>query len=185
MPGRAALPGHEHAFLEEQAMAIEDLVNQLGAQTTRRTVIATGTKLVYAAPLVAATMKLSSHATLAISGGGGGTCENFVISGSGSDPNAAICVDDDVTISIVSGGAVVYDDADGVADCYPPSAPFAASTGDQLHIVATNTFCCDTYLEPLYLHCLDTGAVQQLNGEVNFPGAPEGVFYDEVFTITI
>jgi hypothetical protein len=46
-------------------------------RTTRRRVVTTGAKLAYAAPLVAASFKLSTHGAAAISGGGGGdTCSN-------------------------------------------------------------------------------------------------------------
>ena len=44
-----------------------DLVENLDASTTRRRVLATGVKLAYAAPLVAATMKLSAHGVVAAS----------------------------------------------------------------------------------------------------------------------
>jgi len=41
-------------------MPFEELTDQLATSTTRRTVVKTGAKLAYAAPLVAATMKLSA-----------------------------------------------------------------------------------------------------------------------------
>jgi len=43
---------------------------RFAATTTRRTVVKTGAKLAYAAPLVAATMKLTADSALAASGGG-------------------------------------------------------------------------------------------------------------------
>ena len=42
-------------------MALDEFVGQIDAQTTRRTIVKTGAKLAYAAPLVAASFKLSSR----------------------------------------------------------------------------------------------------------------------------
>ena len=49
-------------------MPKDELVNLVRATTTRRTVMKTGAKLAYAAPVVAASFKLSTHNSVAISG---------------------------------------------------------------------------------------------------------------------
>jgi len=49
-------------------MALPDLkLSDVGTQTTRRTVVKTGVKLAYAAPLVGASMKLGDHSASAVS----------------------------------------------------------------------------------------------------------------------
>jgi len=52
-----------------------ELVRTLDAQTTRRRVLKTGAKLAYAAPLVAATTKLTGGVTLAEAISGAPTCQ--------------------------------------------------------------------------------------------------------------
>jgi len=60
-------------------MPIEELTDQLATSTTRRTIVKTGAKLAYAAPIVAATMKLSAGgAAAAVSDGGNQACNTFV-----------------------------------------------------------------------------------------------------------
>ena len=49
-------------------MPLDELNDQLARTTTRRTVVKTGAKFAYAAPLVAATMKLSTGGAGAVSG---------------------------------------------------------------------------------------------------------------------
>ena len=57
-------------------MALDGLVDRLDAtSTTRRTVVKTGAKLAYAAPLVAASFKLSTASGLAVSPNG--ACNTF------------------------------------------------------------------------------------------------------------
>jgi hypothetical protein len=53
---------------------IDQLAETLSTATTRRTIVKTGAKLAYAAPLVAVTMKLSSHGALAAVISGGPVC---------------------------------------------------------------------------------------------------------------
>src|SRR3712207_1968857 len=56
-------------------MHSDDLATRLAAPATRRSVVRTGAKLAYAAPLVAASMKLGSRsAEAAIVSGGGTLC---------------------------------------------------------------------------------------------------------------
>ena len=58
-------------------MPFEELTDQLSRATTRRTIVTTGVKLAYAAPLVAATMKLTAgglSAQTPVSGGGSVQC---------------------------------------------------------------------------------------------------------------
>jgi hypothetical protein len=50
------------------------LTEQLQSRATRRTVVATGAKLAYAAPIVAASLKVSAINAFAVSGGG--ICEH-------------------------------------------------------------------------------------------------------------
>src|SRR5687768_13246051 len=52
-------------------MALEELTDGLVRPVTRRRVLKTGAKLAYAAPLVAASMRMSRGGVAAISGGGG------------------------------------------------------------------------------------------------------------------
>jgi hypothetical protein len=47
-----------------------DLTEQLDSETTRRTVVATGVKLAYAAPIVAASLKVSALGASAVTPGG-------------------------------------------------------------------------------------------------------------------
>jgi hypothetical protein len=51
-----------------------DLEDRITDSTTRRTVVKTGVKLAYTAPLVAASFKLSAMTALAAVSGGGGVC---------------------------------------------------------------------------------------------------------------
>src|SRR5829696_5552006 len=53
-----------------------DLSEQLDSQSTRRTVVATGVKLAYVAPIVAASVKMSTLGASAAVTGGGGTCHH-------------------------------------------------------------------------------------------------------------
>jgi len=50
-------------------MPIDELTDQLTMSTTRRTIVKTGAKLAYVAPLVAASFKLSANGALAACGG--------------------------------------------------------------------------------------------------------------------
>jgi len=57
-------------------MSKEEFINAMTAvSTTRRTIVTTGTKLAYAAPIVAATFKLSTNAAGAVSANG--PCQTF------------------------------------------------------------------------------------------------------------
>ena len=60
-------------------MELDELKSQLGGSTSRRKIVTTGAKMAYAAPLVAASFKLSAHAAGAIRPGG--ECETFACGG--------------------------------------------------------------------------------------------------------
>ncbi len=60
-------------------MALDELTKHLGNSTSRRTIVKTGGKLAYAAPLVAASFKLSANAAGAVSPGG--PCKTFQCGG--------------------------------------------------------------------------------------------------------
>jgi hypothetical protein len=61
-------------------MPFEEVADQLARPASRRSVVTTGAKLAYAAPLVAATMKLSAHgASASVSGPGSGTTAGITV----------------------------------------------------------------------------------------------------------
>lgn len=115
-------------------------------------------------------------------------CTAFILSG-GLSPTETIGVDDDLTLYL--NGTVIYVNNDGQASELAP-IPFTAQNGDMLRVVATDVdpFCRG--IDPLYLHCATTGAVQVLDADGQLDGcAPPGtrpanfVFYDQTFTIAV
>jgi hypothetical protein len=62
-------------------MNFDQMSESLSNQTTRRTVVKTGVKLAYAAPLVAATMKLSAQGVFAAQSGGLTFCGHSTCAG--------------------------------------------------------------------------------------------------------
>jgi hypothetical protein len=129
--------------------------------------------------------------------GGGSTCRggscvaactDFILSG-GPSQFETIGVDDDLTVYI--NGSPIFTNADGFASELPPIA-FTAQNGDLLRIVATDVdpFCRG--IDPLYLHCAATGAVQILDADGQSDGCddtlsrpPNYVFYDQTYTIAV
>jgi hypothetical protein len=139
-------------------MPAEGLIDSLtSTTTTRRTIVKTGTKLAYAAPLVAATLSLSAAAAGAASpveacGGGtdacssslncaGGTCYCNTNVGGGTSCNglgtcASCAVDGDCTAvtgagsHCVLGGSCCGDGTACVAAC--PDAGGESRSGPQL-----------------------------------------------------
>jgi hypothetical protein len=113
------------------------------------------------------------------------TCTEFILSG-GPSPEETIGVDDDLTVYL--NGSAIFVNDDQFASELPPNH-FTGQNGDQLRIVATDTAFCRS-IDPLYLHCASTGAVQVLDAN----GLDEGcdasrpvpqVFYDKTFTINM
>lgn len=93
-------------------MALDGVVQQLDAQTTRRTIVKTGAKIAYAAPLVAASFKLQSAMAQSISNQHpecvGATCASFIqCSSSNGDcvcittPVGGFCVPGSTSCSII------------------------------------------------------------------------------------
>lgn len=79
-------------------MAIDQLTDQLETQTTRRTIVKTGAKLAYAAPLVAVSFKLSGRVAGAVTISpnsciptGGDACSQQVACQPGADVNICGC----------------------------------------------------------------------------------------------
>ena len=72
-------------------MPMDELVDRLESQTTRRTIVKTGAKLAYAAPLVAATLKTDALTASAqrVSPIAGGTCAGDFSCGEVPDPCGA------------------------------------------------------------------------------------------------
>ena len=81
-------------------MALEEITRQLGTSTTRRTVVKTGAKIAYAAPIVAASFKLTAMGASAVSGercqkdaacAGASVCSNGTCACFLSDGNTGFC----------------------------------------------------------------------------------------------
>jgi hypothetical protein len=116
-------------------------------------------------------------------------CTSFILSG-GPLVTETIGVDDDVTLYL--NGIAIFVDHDGIAFELPP-IPFTAANGDQLRVVATDVdpFCRG--IDPLHLHCVQTGFVQVLDVDGQLDGCsppapprpPHFVFYDQTFTIAV
>jgi hypothetical protein len=117
-------------------------------------------------------------------------CENAVLSG-GANATDDVSVDDDLEVRL--NGTPVFVDSDDVANNHPPTQLGPVRNGDQLRVIASNSLAhggC-RYLDPLYLHCPATGAVQVLDAD-GYPqdncGAPPPggeVFYDTTFTVSL
>lgn len=116
------------------------------------------------------------------------TCTAFILSG-GPSPDETIGVDDDLTLYL--NGTPIFINDDGFASELPPIY-FSAQNGDELRVVATDVdpFCRG--IDPLYLHCAATGAVQVLDADGQSDGCvtpgtrpPNFVFYDQIFTIAV
>ena len=75
-------------------MAVEEFTQRLDSRTTRRIVVKTGAKLAYAAPLVAASFKLTSASVLAVSGFDCGTPSRCGAPSFGNCPGVCACVTD-------------------------------------------------------------------------------------------
>jgi hypothetical protein len=102
----------------------------------------------------------------------------------GTSPTETIGVDDDLEVRL--NGVTIFRNADQVATELPPIA-FTADFGDQLRVIATNSFIFGGHegIDPLYLHCNATGDVQVLDPVgINIPSGPPGqVFSDRTFVI--
>lgn len=121
-----------------------------------------------------------------------GACPDAVLSG-GTDPAETIGVDDDLDVEL--NGTNIFANHDGFASELPPIAIGPVNNGDQLRVIAYDSFIFGGCrgIDPLYLHCLSTGSVQVLDADgftsprcdhprEPFPGA---VFYDETFTVNL
>jgi hypothetical protein len=124
-------------------VALDNVVEQLQAPTTRRTVIQTGAKMAYAAPLIAASFKLSASAVgaQAVSGGpnpecAGATCATYDNFPCSTDPDCVcaatsvggLCVPGSTSCGVVGpcdngacpdGSVCVYDSCCGSPVCVP------------------------------------------------------------------
>jgi hypothetical protein len=117
-------------------------------------------------------------------------CANAVLSGG---PNATddVSVDDDLEVRL--NGTTVFVDDNEFATNNPPIQLGPVSNGDQLRVIASDSeiFGGNRYLDPLYLHCPATGAVQTLDADGHppdccYPPQPGGVvFYDQTFTVSL
>ena len=83
-------------------MALEEITRHLGASTTRRTVVKTGVKIAYAAPIVAASFKLSTVRASHVSGGCDGVC----------------CADTATFTSCGAGGCYCFQTTEGTTACH-------------------------------------------------------------------
>jgi hypothetical protein len=139
-------------------MPIEELTDALSTGTTRRTIVKTGAKLAYAAPLVAATIKLSAQGALAtVSGGCSAT---YQISGFPFQISGEICDVRDSETGEPAGNAIcVCGCPDGIAHC-----EITLSVGDRSIIFAS---CC-----PGNGICVTGGAGNGLTGAVCCNPAP-------------
>jgi hypothetical protein len=102
----------------------------------------------------------------------------------GTSPTETIGVDDDLEIRL--NGVTIFRNADQFASELPPIA-FTADFGDQLRVIATNSFIFGGHegIDPLYLHCDATGDIQVLDPVgIDIPSGPPGqVFSDRTFII--
>ena len=102
----------------------------------------------------------------------------------GTSPTETIGVDDDLELRL--NGVTIFRNADQFATELPPIA-FTADFGDQLRVIATNSFIFGGHegIDPLYLHCDGTGAMQVLDPVgIDIPSGPPGeVFSDRTFVI--
>jgi hypothetical protein len=115
-------------------------------------------------------------------------CTEFILSG-GPSPLETIGVDDDLTISL--NGTPIFVNADGIATELAPLS-FTAQNGDTLRVIAIDVDPYCRGVDPLYLHCATTGAMQVLDADgqqdgCEFPiSRPANfVFYDQTFTIAM
>jgi hypothetical protein len=114
-------------------------------------------------------------------------CANAVLSG-GPDPAETIGVDDDITVYL--NGNVIFTENNQFAQETPPIALGAVSNGDLIRVTANDStiFGGNRQIEPIYLHCLTTGAVQVLDADgfhdpdQNHPPSDD-TFYDETFVV--
>ncbi len=161
-------------------MALSDL-------TTRRSVVATGVKIAYAAPVVASSIKLSTIGAGAVSGGGNCVCTSWILS-SGPGGEGLIEVDDDLVISL--NGGVIFADQNGSENHDIAPIAFEAKCGDSLRVEGYNTFAPVQSLSPLWLTCAsDVDDTRKLTDGIyddNAPGpGPDNPnkFFDQTFTI--
>jgi hypothetical protein len=116
-----------------------------------------------------------------------GECTDAVLAG-GPNPTDPVCVDDDLEVQL--NGTTVFDDNSGVAECHPPISLGSVNNGDQVRVIAVDTFGVCHGLSPLHLHCPSTGASQTLDAD-GFPSVCDGApgttepFYDETFTVNL
>ncbi len=157
---------------------------------SRRRMLATmgaGTALAWSAPAIT-TLGSPAFATGSPPPGGFGTCPDAVLSG-GQSPAETIGVDDD--LSVYLNGSVVFSEDDDFAQETPPIHLGPVSPGDKVRVTANDSriFGGHRQIEPLYLHCPSTGAVQVLDRDgfedpnVNYPPSND-VFYDRTFTVS-
>lgn len=154
-------------------MATDDLSNKLSTRiATRRTIVKTGAKLAYAAPLVAASMKLNS-ATARPVVSGPGCLLNWRLAGFGF--NEPLLVDDRLD---------VYLNGVWIGSPYSTTLNFQACPGDQIRITATN-IAASAFLGRIWLHNADTQQQSSVfflsSSGFGFPGPV--VFWDQTFTI--
>ena len=100
--------------------------------------------------------------------------------------NVGFGVDDDVLITL--NGFVLLDDHDGFAQEFAPMQ-FPVQTGDQLHVVATNSpiFGGNAFISSLALFCTSNSNVQILEPVGFNPQGigPGQVFFDRTYIVTL
>jgi hypothetical protein len=116
-----------------------DLSEQLDSQSTRRTVVATGVKLAYVAPIVAASLKVSTLGASAAVTGGGVICTHSL-----EDPGFAGCLPACTSVPGCNGN--LCDGFGGPADETP--GPCEDCRGGE-----ENVCPCDNYCRPGCFTC--------------------------------
>jgi hypothetical protein len=137
-----------------------------------------GTSVVLALGLVGGGAVAPAHAA-------GIACPGMMVTLSKADDvNYGFGVDDDVVITL--NGFTLLDDNDELATVLP-TITFPVQTGDQLHIVASNStiFGGNAFIESLALFCTTNNNVQILEPiGTNPPNiGPGQVFFDRTYTI--
>ena len=117
---------------------------------------------------------------------GDGRCPGAFLTGG---PNGEdVCVDDDLQVYV--NGNLTFNDNDGTVNCFSTIPLGPISDGDQIRVVATDSFGVCRSLSPLYLNCQG----RQTSFALDATGYPEVCdasppqttpFYDQTFTVNV